>query len=168
MHFATSILTDEDDDELDPVSFEIHWRDRTDKTKVGKETFACFPDVPFGVLLDVEGGAPSAGYALMMAALRDDDHKITKGEQVAGTSSLERYQALTHDRNRKLHPLAISEAMRDLLVEYSARRNPAVAAERPTPLSAPSSGRRSSTGRTSTAKRNGRVSTSGRAARATV
>lgn len=164
---ASSDFTDTDDDEFEPVHFKLKWRLKADPSKRGEETFECHPDVPFGVLLDVEGGEPSAGFQLLMAALRSDDHKMVKGEPTDGTSSAERFHALTHDRTKKLPALAIREAMRGLLVEYTNRRAPRAAAGRPTPLSGPSSGPRSSTGTTSRAKQRAKVSTSGRSAQAT-
>lgn len=157
----------DDFDDFEPVEFEVSWRLRADRKKGGKETFACVDMIPVGMLADVEGGAPGAGYELLVNSILDTDHEVDKktGEPIAGTSSLERYQALTHDPLKETPGAEIREILQALYVEYTARRSPRAAGVRPTTPSEPSAGRSSPTGLSSTAGRSRKASTSGRARR---
>lgn len=153
-------------EDLDPVEFEVSWRLKKDRSKKGVETFSCVDMIPIGMLADVEGGAPGAGYELLIKSILDSDHEVDKdGEPIEGTSSLERYQTLTHDPTKETPAAEIREILQGLYAEYTARRNPAAAGVRPTTPSGPSSGRSSQTGPSSTAGRSRKASTSGRARR---
>lgn len=151
-------FTDADDAELDPIEIPVPYRNGDGAPKV--ETLWARPRIPLGFLLQIEAGDPR-GIGLITGALLKDDHELDgEGDPVAGTSSAERWEALTLDPDREIPGTAVRSILRGLYVEYSQRRNPTGAPERPTNGSAPSSGRSSRTGRSSTAGRRGKGSTS--------
>lgn len=151
-------FTDADDAELDPIEIPVPWRDGD--RKLHTETLWARPRIPLGFLLQIEAADPR-GIGLLATALLKDDHERDKDDEpVAGTSSAERWEALTLDPEREIPGQAVRNILRGLYVEYTNRRNPAGAPKRPTNSSGPSSGRSSQTGRSSTAARRGKASTS--------
>lgn len=167
-HIAGTGFTEADDQELEPVTFDVSWRSRTDRKSKGVETFTCVDRIATGVLLDVEGGKPSAAHDLIIDALLDDDHMLDKqNEPIPGTSSLERYQALTHDKTRETPAGEITATLQGLYNVYTQRRSPQAAATRPTTSSGQSVVQLPPTGRSSTGGPRKRASTSGRSRQST-
>lgn len=153
-------FTDADDIEFDPIEIRVPWRNGDGKVQT--ETLWARPRIPFGVLMQIEVGDRRGSNALIDLALLKDDQDVVDGEPVEGTSSKERWEALTTDPDREIPGKAITGVLQGLFNEYNNRRAPTGAPARPTNSSGPSSGRQSRTGRSSTAGRRGKASTSAR------
>lgn len=162
---------DDDDIEYEPIEVHVPWRNGS---KDGVEVLSARPWVPLGVLWRLETESnPAVMAVLIAAALQDDDHdeetleadsdRGKKGDvvTVAGSASLERWNALIDDFDRRPPNKTIVKTLQALYTEYSNRNNPDLAAVRPTGLSARSSTSSSRTGPSSTGARRPRASTSG-------
>lgn len=156
-------FTPDDDRDWPDFTIEIQWRNRKTSEK-GVERLLASGEPHPGLLFAVERGDPRGAANLLLAALRDDDgeYETVDGEekQKLGTSSLDRFDLLIFDRERKIPVQAISKVLQALYGEYVNRRRPSGVEPVPTGQPAPSSAGRSTRGRTSTARRSGKASTS--------
>ena len=152
-------FTDQDEQEFDPITFEIPWRGVDDDTD-GIEEFEAYPRIPLGPLFSLEVGDGAAMADMINMALRDDDGGPDDKADGVDTSSRARWVTLINDPKRQVPGTIITQVLRGLYVEYTERRGPLAVQTRPTKPAERSSGSSSRTGRTSTAKRANAASTS--------
>lgn len=127
----------------------------------GEEEFLGRGDLPFGVLFDLEDGRPGALFGLFSAAFYDDDNdRDENDEPIPGTSSLERWRKLEHDKERHVPGGALRRLLEALGAEYMSRGGMRNSPARPTTRVGPSREQRRATGRGSTAGRRARASIS--------
>jgi len=153
------------DSEYEPIVLRIPFKDKTGK--ISHEDFTCRPEVPFGVLLDLESAQSSGGIQefLNTALLDDDGETDADGEPVEDTSSRDRYDVLVHDPARKVPGPLLGKVFNGLYEEYG-RRHGSGEANRPTRRAVRSQARPRRTGSTSTAKPSPRALTSARSRQA--
>jgi len=153
------------DSEYEPIVLRIPFKGKDGK--IGHEDFTCRPEIPFGVLIDLESAQSSAGIQeFLNTALLDDDGELdADGEPVEDTSSLDRYDALVHVPARKVPGPLLGKVFNGLYEEYG-RRHGSGEANRPTRRAVRSQARPRRTGSTSTAKPSPRALTSARSRQA--
>lgn len=140
-----------------PVTIPFAWADSGDRDE---EVLYARGDVPFGLLIALEDQSPLAMTRFFAAVFYDDDNERDDQDQpVDGTSSLERWNKLAIDPERRVPGAVLSKVFTGLYGEYATRtglRGPA----RPTTRVAPSRAQRRGTGRSSTARPGARASIS--------